>query len=188
MSDIEIVEATTPSQLRAVAALFRDYLLWMRRTYARTPSAIDEHFEENEWASELADLKGHYGAPYGAIMLALVDGVAAGCVVARGIGDDVCEMRRLFVRPAFRNLGLGRCLTKRLSQAALARGYKSMRLETGPLQPAAHQVYQSMGFKRIAPYYEIDGWFKDHMLFFEGAAQDIASHPCPEPKLFPVAA
>lgn len=188
MTDIEIVEATTPAEINAVAALFRDYLLWMRRIYARTPSAIDEHFEEKEWESELADLTGHYGSPYGAIILALVDGVPAGCVVARGISEDVAEMRRLFVRPAFRGLGLGRCMTQRLAQVAAARGYTTVRLETGPLQPAAHRIYQEMGFARIAPYYEVSGWFKDRMLFFEGKTHDIASHPCPDRQRFPVAA
>lgn len=177
MPDIAIVEAVGPEHLAQVAALLRDYLLWMRRRYAKHGQLIDNYFDHREWESELADLAGHYGAPDGAILLALVDGAAAGCVVLRGIGKDVSEMKRLFVRPAFQDLGVAHALVPRLAELALARGYKTMTLETGPCQHEAQALYRGFGFQPIAPYHAVTGWFKDRMLFFAAATRDVARHP-----------
>ena len=153
MTNISIVEAATPAQLDQVAALLRDYLLWMRRRYQGRQGVIDGRFDKNEWDSELADLAGHYGAPFGAILLGFVDGIPAGCVMMRSIGEKVCEMKRLFVRPAFQGLGLGRNMVTTLGVLACERGYPNMRLETGPLQAEAQALYGAMGFKSIGPYY-----------------------------------
>jgi GNAT superfamily N-acetyltransferase len=177
MFDLEIIEAREPRHIGDVLALLRDYVLWVRRRYG-AQDIIDRYFEPGEWESELADLTGHYGPPYGAILLALVDGVPAGCAMMRGIGEDVCEMKRLFVRPAFRGLGIARCLTQRLSKLAVARGYRLMRLETGPLPKEAERVYREMGFRPIGPYYAVAGSFKDSMLFFEGVTREIAARGC----------
>ncbi len=177
MPDIAIVEAVEPEQRAQVAALLRDYLLWMRRRYAEHAQLIDTYFDHGEWESELADLAGHYGAPDGAILLALVDGAAAGCVMLRGIGEDASEMKRLFVRPAFQDLGVAHALIPRLAELAFARGYKTMMLETGPCQNEAHALYRGFGFRPIAPYRAVTGWFKHKMLFFAAATGDVARHP-----------
>jgi ribosomal protein S18 acetylase RimI-like enzyme len=165
MSVINIIEATDPDQLVQVAALLRDYLLWMRRRYCRHGDMIDAYFDENEWQSELADLTGHYGAPFAAIVLALVDGIPAGCVMIRGLEGDACEMKRLFVRPAFRGLGLARAMVRKLARLAEARGYAHMNLETGVLQAEALALYRSLGFKPVAPYYACPQWFIDNGRF-----------------------
>jgi ribosomal protein S18 acetylase RimI-like enzyme len=175
MFDLKIVEAETEPHADHVVALLRDYNLWLRRRYAADIDVIDGYFDEREWESELADLKGHYGAPFGAVLLALVDGVPAGCVMMRGIGEDVCEMKRMFVRPAFQGMHIASLLTERLAKLAVERGYKTMRLETGPLQKEAQALYRNMGFRRIAPYYEVSGWYKDNLLFFEGDTRRIAA-------------
>jgi ribosomal protein S18 acetylase RimI-like enzyme len=184
MFDLQIIEAETPPHADHVVALLRDYHLWLRRRYVDQIDLIDAYFDEREWESELADLKGHYGAPFGAILLALVDGVPAGCVMTRGIGEDVCEMKRLFVRPAFHGMHIARLLTQRLAQLAAHRGYAKMRLETGKLQTEAQALYRSLGFCRIAPYYELSDWFKENQLFFEGKTREIAAgiahKPCPQ--------
>ncbi len=184
MFDLQIVEAETPPHADHVVALLRDYVLWLRRRYVKQIDVIDAYFDEREWESELADLKGHYGAPFGGVLLALVDSVPAGCVMMRGIGEDVCEMKRLFVRPAFQGMNIARLLTQRLAKLAAERGYATMRLETGKLQTEAQALYRGMGFCRIAPYYEVSGWFKDNQLFFEGKTREIAAGVletrCPE--------
>jgi ribosomal protein S18 acetylase RimI-like enzyme len=182
----EIIEAKSATETDEVVALLRDYKLWLSRRYVNETLILEEHFDDNEWQSELADLKGHYGAPFGAILLARADGVAAGCVMLRGIGEDVGEVKRLFVRPAYHGLGIGRALLTRLANSA-QRGYRTLRLETGARQTEAQALYSSAGFHRIAPYYEVTGWFQENMRFFEAPAQIIAAaNTAPAP--LPVAA
>jgi GNAT superfamily N-acetyltransferase len=171
----EIIEAKTAAETDEVVALLRDYKLWLSRRYVAETMILEEHFDDNEWQSELADLNGHYGAPFGAILLARANGVAAGCVMLRGIGEDVGEVKRLFVRPAYHGLGVGRALLTRLASLALQRGYETLRLETGARQTEAQNLYGSAGFHRIAPYYEVTGWFKDNMRFFEAPSQIVAA-------------
>lgn len=182
MFDLEIVEAQDPQRTAQVAALLRDYKLWLSRRYVKDFDELSPYFDPREWASELADLQGHYGAPHGAIVLALVDGVPAGCVMLRGIGLDVCEMKRLFVRPAFQGMGIARAMIRRLAALAVLRGYKTLRLETGYRQREAQALYTAVGFKRIAPYYEVNGWLKDHLLFYEADPRCLAKLPATRPR------
>ena len=154
MPKISIIEAVEPMQIAAVSQLLRDYRLWMGRRYQDRQDVLDIYFDdEREWLSELADLKGHFGAPHGAIVLGLVDGIPAGCVLLRGISETDSEMKRLFVRPAFANLGLGKRMVSEIMSLSCKRGYANMRFETGPLQSEAEHLYQSMGFAETAPYY-----------------------------------
>jgi GNAT superfamily N-acetyltransferase len=173
MSVISIIEAENDHHFEQVAALMRDYLLWMRRRYHRHGEMLDAYFDEREWESELTDLEGHYGAPHGGIVIALVDGMPAGCVMARGIGEDVCEMKRLFVRPAFQGLGLARAMIKKLARVCNRRGYMQMRLETGVLQTEAIRLYRSLNFTPIAPYYACPQWFIDNGRFMEATVEGL---------------
>jgi ribosomal protein S18 acetylase RimI-like enzyme len=180
MSVISVVEAVQPDQLLQVAALLRDYLLWMRRRYRKHGDMLDLYFDEAEWESERADLAGHYGAPFGAIVLALVDGIPAGCVVIRGLAGDVCEMKRLFVRPAFQRMGIARAMVGKLARLARARGYARMRLETGALQTEALSLYASLGFERTAPYYACPDWFAVYGRFLEANVDAIVARTAPK--------
>ena len=177
MFKLQIVEAEDPALTREVRALLRDYFLWLNRRYIAEMSILDAHYDVNERESELADLRGHYGAPHGGILLALVNGVAAGCVMFRGVGEDVCEMKRLFVRPAFQGKGVARALICKLAHLAAERGYETIRLETGSRQFEAQALYRDIGFQRIAPYHEVTGWIKDNMLFFEARARKVECYP-----------
>ena len=180
MLDLQIVEAKDRRQLEQVAALMRDYFLWLRRRYVAQTPVLDSLYDERKRQRELADLPGHYQT----IMLAVVDGVPAGCVMLRRIDDQACEMKRLFVRPAFQNQRIAHSLICKLATTADALGYRAIRLETGPLQFEAQGLYASLGFKRIAPYYAAAGWLKDNMLFFEGAPRDVAAAAaCKRPQL-----
>lgn len=146
---VTTIEAVYAADIRSVESLLRDYALWMRRRYLRQPAIIDDYLDPLEWQSELSDLQGHYGAPHGAIVLALVGSTPAGCVLMRGVGEETCELRRLFVRPAFRRLGVGSAMAAHVMGLACVRRYSDMWLDVGPLQQEAVAFYRDLGFSQM---------------------------------------
>jgi putative acetyltransferase len=104
---------------------------------------------------EIAELPGKYAPPAGSLLMGLVDGVIAGCVALRPLSVEVCEMKRLYVRPAFRGSGLGRELVVAIVATARELGYCSIRLDTvRDRMESAIGLYKSLGFEEIAAYYE----------------------------------
>ena len=138
---MEIIPATTEEHLRAVRALFREYMRFLD---------VDLCFQGFE--EELAGLPGKYAPPEGALFLA-VEGAEVGCVALRALELGVCEMKRLFVRPEWRGRGLGRALAEAIIAAAAAKGYAVMRLDTLPKLQDAIRLYARLGFRTVAPYY-----------------------------------
>jgi len=124
------------------------------REYARSLE-IDLCFQNFE--AELAELPGEYAAPAGQLLLAHVDGALAGCGGLRALPDadyaNACEMKRLYVRPAFRRFGLGRVLAEALLDEARRAGYSVMLLDTLDEMESARELYASLGFEEVAPYY-----------------------------------
>ena len=116
---------------------------------------IDLCFQNFE--AELADLPGEYSAPAGALLLALVDGEVAGCCGLRPLDSasypNAAEMKRLFVRKAFRRFGLGRQLAEAMLDAARVAGYHSVLLDTLDDMESARALYAELGFTEIPPYY-----------------------------------
>jgi ribosomal protein S18 acetylase RimI-like enzyme len=104
------------------------------------------------FAQELATLPKPYVAPDGRLLLALVDAAVAGCAALRRIGDGVAELKRLYVRPAFRGRGLGTRLVATLLDDARTIGYRAVRLDTLPTMSEAIALYRTLGFTEIAPY------------------------------------
>ena len=106
------------------------------------------------FATELATLPGAYAAPAGALLLARDGaGAAIGCVALRPLADPgCCEMKRLFVAPTARGLGLGRALMEAIVGEAARLGYREVRLDTLPTMTAAIAMYRAAGFVPIAPY------------------------------------
>lgn len=117
--------------------------------------AVDLGFQN--FADELRDLPGDYAPPGGLMLLALVDGAVAGSGAFRPLPDadypNACEMKRLYVRPAFRRFGLGRTLAQALLDRATEAGYSSMLLDTLDDMEAARGLYESLGFAEVPPFY-----------------------------------
>jgi epoxyqueuosine reductase len=128
--------------LDAVRGLFREY-------EASLP--FDLSFQSFE--QELAGLPGRYAPPSGRLLVARCDGAFVGCVALRQIGDGLCEMKRLFVQPAFQGKGIGKALARAIIEEARRIGYKRMRLDT-VLEPA-RSLYRSLGFREIPPYQHV---------------------------------
>ena len=146
MPSLELLTPATPELLAATREIFREYAADL---------GVDLCFQNFE--AELANLPGEYAAPTGALLLALVDGVVAGCGALRPLPEadyaNACEMKRLYVRPAFRHFGLGRALAQALLDRGLQAGYSVMLLDTLDDMQAARGLYASLGFVEIAPYY-----------------------------------
>jgi putative acetyltransferase len=146
MPEIVLRCADTPALLAEAREIFREY--------ARSLD-VDLCFQDFE--AELAGLPGDYAAPTGHLLLAFVDGKLAGCGAMRALADadyaNACEMKRLYVRPAFRGLGLGRTLAQALLDEARRIGYSSMLLDTLDDMESARELYATLGFAEIPPYY-----------------------------------
>ncbi len=119
------------------------------REYAASLS-FDLGFQDFE--RELAALPGPYAPPTGGVLVASVDGELAGCVAVRTLEPGTAELKRLYVRPSHRGLGLGRLLTEAAIALARELGHARLRLDTTPEMSTAQRLYRELGFREIEPY------------------------------------
>ena len=146
---LPLIELTAPArddELDATRAIFREYAEGL---------GVDLCFQQFD--EELASLPGEYAPPRGALLLARVDGELAGCCALRPLDAsdyaNAAEMKRLYVRRAFRGFGLGRQLVEAVLDAARQAGYDCVLLDTLDDMEAARQLYEDLGFEQIPPYY-----------------------------------
>jgi len=139
--NVTLFQADTPEHVGLARALFREYA-----------AAIGTDLEYQGFSAELAALPDPYVPPTGALLIAQVGDEVAGCVGLRPIGDGVGEMKRLYVRPAYRKFGLGQQLVQAVIDAARRAGHRELRLDTLPSMAAAQALYRRLGFAEIPPY------------------------------------
>ena len=143
---IDISTADSAAHIDAARALFREYAEQL---------GVDLDFQDFE--PELAGLPGDYAEPRGTLLLAWIDGELAGCCALRPIDDvdyaNAAEMKRLYVRKAFRGFGLGRQLAEAILVSAVRLGYDCVLLDTLDDMESARALYEDLGFEEIPPYY-----------------------------------
>jgi ribosomal protein S18 acetylase RimI-like enzyme len=139
----------SPADDEAIKALFREYA-----------ESLGFSLAYQDFETELADFPGKYTPPEGALLLARVADEAAGTVALRKLDTTTCEMKRLYVKPAFRGRrgadgrSIGRALAEDIVAIGRERGYQRLRLDTiGGKMRQALSLYRSMGFVEIPPYY-----------------------------------
>ena len=138
---LKIFEAKTEKDIKNSEMLFLEYA---------DSLGFDLSFQNFE--EELANLPGDYAPPTGCLLLADYNGQPAGCVALRKISNDICEGKRLYVRPQFRGFKIGRKLMETLIAEAKHIGYKHIRGDTLPSMKEARKLYASLGFREIEPY------------------------------------
>lgn len=139
--ELKIAPARMAEEVETARELFLEYA---------DSTGLDLCFQGFE--RELAELPGDYAPPTGRLLISWAGERPAGCVALRKIADDVCEMKRLYVRPCFRGLRVGRTLAERIILEAKSIGYASMRLDTLPSMGEAIALYRSLGFQETEPY------------------------------------
>ena len=140
---LRISEARWPVDRAVVEALFREYV-----------ASLAEDISFQNVDDELSSLPGKYARPTGVVLIARDGKEAAGAVAYRMAEPGVCEMKRLYVRPAFRGRDIGRELANELIDDAREQGYRTMLLDTLVSMAAARALYRDLGFVPVAPYYD----------------------------------
>lgn len=138
---IDIRPALSPVDLPTVRLLFREYA-----------DSLDIDLCFQDFDGELATLPGKYAQPQGSLLLAWDEGIPVGCVALRPIDHEICEMKRLYVRPQARAQRLGRRLAERICDEAREVGYRRIYLDTLSTMRPALQLYKALGFQEIEPY------------------------------------
>jgi putative acetyltransferase len=140
---IRITEARWPQDHAVVEWLFREYV-----------ASLAEDISFQNVDDELSRLPGKYARPGGVVLIAWDGSEPAGAIAYRMVEPGVCEMKRLYVRPAFRGRDIGRELANELIEDARARGYRTMLLDTLASMSEARALYRDLGFSAVAPYYD----------------------------------
>ncbi len=140
-SNLEIVQAASFPEIDAVKELWSEY--W---------KSLGLPLDFQGFAKELRTLPGKYAPPTGCLLLGQVAGQLAATGAFRQLSHHGCEAKRLYVRPAYRGLGLAGSLLRKLIEEARVRGYRDLYADTLPSMTAALNLYRNMGFAEVGPY------------------------------------
>ena len=166
---VTIVSADTEPLVQQLLGVAQEFVTWMtsavREHYPELP--LTELTSEHDYDDMSKKFPGEHVPPHGRILLAMHSDSVAGCIALGKMSDGVCEMRTLYVRPAYRGRGVAKQLVDALIDEARAIGYTYMRLDTLGFMQNAHQIYRSVGFYDIAPYRDISDTLQQYMCFLE---------------------
>lgn len=162
-----MIRDARPADYPAVAELMRAFIRWHYDRHASDRAMIDGYFDEAAYEAELASLPGYYGPPNGALLVAEQDGQVVGSIALKGLDEDWCEMKRLFVDKAAHGTGAGQALARAIIERARELGYSRMMLDTGPKQVEAQGLYRKLGFRDCEPYYDMSPELRDWLVFME---------------------
>jgi len=138
---IKIVEANTKEFIENAKELIREYA-----------QSLEFDLGFQDFDKEMENFPEQYTLPQGCLYVAMDENQPIGCVAIRDLGQGICEMKRLYVKPYFRGLKAGKLLAEVVIKAARNMGYDYMRLDTVPSMKHANILYNNLGFKQIAPY------------------------------------
>ena len=144
---LEIYPVETDKDIGLVKRLLEEYLACRELEDSIFPQEVQA------FQKQLSKLPAEFAEPSGCLLLAMYGELPAGCVGLRDLGDDICEMKRLYIRPEFRGLKIGRKLMESIIAEARRIGYFAIRGDTIPSMQVAQALYASLGFKEIGPYH-----------------------------------
>jgi GNAT superfamily N-acetyltransferase len=148
-----------------VRALMRAFVAWHRERHRQDIHLVDSYFDAAAFDAELTTLPGPYAPPQGRLLLARLDGQAAGCVALKDLGGSRCEMKRMFVRLDAQGHGVGRALATAIVAEARTAGYRTMHLDTSIRQLEAQALYRSLGFGPGEPDMNLPKELRDWLVF-----------------------
>lgn len=164
---MQVAQAQTKSDFDAIRSLMGDFVQWHYERHHEFIDLIDSYFDKRKFAAELDALPGEFAPPRGRFLIAVNGGEVIGCAALRDLGGGGCEMKRMFVRPGHHGTGAGRALAEGIIAEARKAGYDRMLLDTGPKQVEAQGLYRQLGFKTIAPYYDLDDEMRNWLVFMQ---------------------
>ena len=157
---ISIKKVASKTDLEEIKDLFREYFAWVRD---------DLHFDLSYQGidKELKALPGEYASPQGCLLLVRSGDEPAGCIALQPHTSQICELKRMYVRPGFRGQGIGKMLCSDIIQTAKQTGYSLMRLDTEVTLNIAQRIYTEFGFHPAVPYYDAPESARERTIFME---------------------
>lgn len=163
MTPLTISQVAASSEVREVVALLREYTAW---AFTHTPGS-EQAPTFRGLEHELATLPGIYAPPTGGLLLATYDGRAAGCIALKGDDQATAELKRLYVRPEFRGLNIGRHLVTAVVAEARRLGYARLILDSHRTMTSAHALYTEAGFRKVDAPPDFPDALKAEVVFME---------------------
>ena len=166
---MDIFPAVTPEHIQQALTLSQEYVNEMLTNIRQQWPDFDITLfaSEHDYDDVRKKFPGEHVPPHGRLLLAATENGVGGCIALGRLTDHICEMRTLYVRPAFRRTGMGRKLAQAVIDEARQIGYSHMRLDTLEFMHSAQSLYRSLGFQYIAPYIDLPASLKEHIVFLE---------------------